>query len=134
MPEIISNIDVPEWAGSLPSLYTATPEQRDFYYHWSRELETGNYIDLGDSRAYIWVYLHSQIKTFLTSTDIETLVTKLKRIKTAYHDYKSVSNNVMKLIGDAYISQGNYDNGWNYLKKTVGLRVAETLSIKSKMQ
>ena len=132
MQEIISNIDVPEWAGSLPSLDTATPEQRDFYYHWSSELETGNYIDLGDSRAYIWIYLHSQIKTFLTSTDIETLVTKLKRIKTAYHNYKSVSDTVVKLIGDAYISQGNYDKGWNYLKKTVGLRVAETLSVKSK--
>jgi transcription initiation factor TFIIIB Brf1 subunit/transcription initiation factor TFIIB len=125
--------NVPYWIEYYPSLKNATDEQKQFYEHWLKEFEKGNYIDIEGNITYVFLYLYSIIERFTKDRNANYILKELEKVKQAYGEYDKLFSYASIWESDINYFLNDFNKVWEMRKKQgIKYRLEDIINIRTK--
>jgi hypothetical protein len=102
-------------AGAFGGGNVATEEQKEFYYYFKEKLEKGEYVELEDYLAYLFVYLYELVKDYLRKRNIDEFKNGFEKVMKLYSKYEKIEDYYFMWMQGAHYMHKDFDQAWNYL-------------------
>lgn len=84
-------------------------KQSACYKKIKEELDNGKYVDIGESRSYIFLYINEFLKKVKKKKDIERVIKVLESLRELYKSDKSLMGLIVFWLADSYVIKGDLD-------------------------
>lgn len=107
-----------------PELSDLNRKQSVCYKRIKEELDNGNYVDVGDSKSYLFLYINDALKKTKKKKDIERVIKVLELLMKLYNDDVMLLSYVEEWLADAYVIKGELVKALRIYKQTGDISAA----------
>ena len=114
---LAGEVRIPEWYSTCYARWDeVTLRHREFYRYWREHLEEGDFVNIGENVAYVFMHMKTAINRFKKDKDIKSLRECFKKLQKAYGEKRDLQVFLGGWLLHAYLFLDDYNGAWGVRK------------------